>query len=254
MVEPEGVKVAYVTVEAEELLRLCVERYDASSDHISLAINGTIPNADMVGLVSGVKMSDPNNIGLERFDPNRPIYLESWSELFVLGCVTEWCNARLEKYHWKAGIGIESAYKKSDLHEKYLGDGIVACDELDARQIVQECKAQNLKGEQSDRKLQAEIIDRINAKLSKHAGDGPANKKLLAVSIFGNAGADNAFDFVEIYDRTLALQSAEIFTPVLCVVVEAATPVKARIYALHPRSSTAEEFVARSYEVNFNPA
>lgn len=252
MVKEANELVGYVTVESSELLKLCIDRYKNSNNPLKLALNGTIPRDDLSNLHASLNVNDPKGL-IHKFDTSKLIYIDSWSELLSISCVAFYCNYRTS-YHWKVGIGIESKYRESSLREKLLGDGIVATDKLGksgARQVFQECKAQNVKGPNSGRDIQTETIERINQKLANPKYKLVENKNGLLVSIFGKEGSTNSLDFKTIYDKTLGkdYESSEVFDAVFCVVYERSFK-KIKIFRLDVPVESAEKFAQLALSID----
>ncbi len=115
-----------------------------------------------------------------------------------------------------ASIGIESAYRESSLREKYLSDGAITSRTLGARQLVQSCLAQNIKGHSAGKSLQQEIIDRLQAKLEK-SPDEPA--QILAVTAFSETDDFDKLDFAKIAQETIAQYEGQTtYEPIFCII------------------------------------
>lgn len=207
--------VAYIFVEPEDLLRLCIEQLGSTKDPEELTLRGTIPRDDLAEMHELGIVQDPKALG-HRFSAKKRIYLDSWSELFTLGSLAHFYNClNYESVRWVAAVGIEIAYKESALREEYLGDGAIGSSELAARQIVQTCMAQNIRGASAQNTLQTETILRLQDKLSKPP-KGPI--RILAVTLLTKTDEFHALDFERIALETVGKKEfQDAYGPVFCV-------------------------------------
>jgi hypothetical protein len=193
----QSTRVAYITIEAVDLLRICFEELLAQPDYksqLELILRGTLPRQVLENIEKSTVLLDPKGLS-GRFTGQRRVYIDSWSELIVLGSLTRFFEAQKDAPHYMACIGIETAHKESKLREKFLSDGAIASREMDSRQMIQSCLAQNIKGGSAGKSLQQEVIIRLKEKLT-NAPDEPG--RILAVTIMSETEGVDSLDFSQI--------------------------------------------------------
>lgn len=189
--------VAYITIEAVDLLRICFEELVTQSDYASrseLMLRGTLSRQILENIEGNTALLDPKGLS-SRFTAQRRIYVDSWSELVALGSLTRFFEAQKNAPHYMACVGIETAFKESKLREKFLSDGAISSGEMNARQMIQSCLAQNIKGKSAGKSIQQETITRLKEKLT-NAPDEPV--RILAVTIFSETESIDSLDFSHI--------------------------------------------------------
>lgn len=190
-------KIAYITIEVTNLLRICFEELVAQQDYKSsseLMLRGTLPRQVLDDIEKNTVILDPYGLG-NRFTAKRRVYVDSWSELVVLGSLTRFFEAQKNAHHYMACVGIETVHKESKLREKFLGDGAISSHRASGRQIIQSCLAQNIKGDAAGNNLQQEVVARLKEKLTK-APDEPV--RILAVTIMSETESVDNLDFSQI--------------------------------------------------------
>lgn len=213
--------VAYITIEAINLLNICFEELNSLVDRKSrseLMLRGTLPKNTLKRIQDSFVLIDNNGLR-DRFTAKRRIYVDSWSELVALGSITRFYEAAQKmpaQCHYIACVGIETAFKDSGSREKYLGDGAVASRELNGRQIIQSCLAQNIKGSSAGKDLDQEIITRLGDKLRK-APDEPT--QILAVTILSETDTFDSIDFSQIAsDIAGQAQEQDVYQKIFCII------------------------------------
>lgn len=211
--------VAYINIEADNLLRTCFAELGAQEEYrgaLELILRGTLPREVLSNIERNSIFSDPKNLS-HRFSTQKHIHIDSWSELLNLASITCFYNVTgALSTHFVCSIGLESAYRESSLREKYLGDGAIASSELGSRQIVQSCLAQNIRGQSAGGSLQDEVIKRLQAKLSS-SPDEPT--RILAVTIISETEDFRKLNFEVIAQETIGqYKDKTTYGPVFCVI------------------------------------
>lgn len=243
-------KIPYATVEGSELLKLCMGSYVNATNKLRLLLDGTIPKAELEKIrksfiIDATQWADfPGN-------KDKIVYLDSWSELFAMGCMAMYFNQKSTAKDWKVGVGIGAAYKESSLRERHLADGLLCSESMKAKSLFQECKAQNIKGSNEDVDIEADIIDKINRKVAKQINTPIPDLNLL-VTVFGKEGLANSIDLKRVYQLTLA-QNRNIFDTVFCIVVEDELK-KVRIFRLDAAAADdVDTFLEHAFTINLRP-
>lgn len=211
-------KVAYVTIEATDLLRICFAELKSQPDYQTrseLMLRGTLPRNVLEKIEADTVLLDPKGLR-NRFTAQRRIYIDSWSELVTLGSLTQFFEAQKNSPHYVACVGIETTYKESKLREKFLSDGAIASRKVGGRQLIQSCLAQNIKCKSARKNLQDEIITRLEDKLRK-APSEPA--QILAVTVMSETQGVDDLDFSEIAQQIADYRESQTtYEKVFCII------------------------------------
>lgn len=215
-------QIAYTTFDPKDLLQRCKEMLDSAENQQDTLLRGTLSNEDKTKLLVNINIKDPNNL-LIRYGKKAPIDVDSWSELFSLAVLGIYMEKKT-KYKWDVGVGIESKYNSSEMRELFLGDGVIASPDIQAKQVCQECKVQNWFTSNTNTSIEEGLIQQINKKLSKESQRRkkyptmPTNCLLVTVM---SKESNERIDIKRVFDLTIGpTERSKIFDSVFCIFIE----------------------------------